>query len=244
MLHALNTMATKFHMKVADLRESHARLPAKEMLIVRVLRVREGMAGKTCTWECDLIDYDSSQSVLLADAWGGCIEYAQTHLHKGKLYIITNYLITHQGKALTFGNNTIKLAVNSKTVIEDVPQEHPNIPLCLPLEDLAGIFDLKATRVVSLVLAIASPAASKEVQLRRTQTPKPVTNVLMKAKNLKIELAAWGPHAAFMSGRTGKVRIDFVQVIPTADGSSVKLSTVDATTFRDATEEEPFCAEC
>ena len=60
----------------------------------------------------------------------------------------------------------------------------------------------------------------------------------MNAKNLKIELAAWGPHAAFMSGRTGEVRIDFVQVIPTADGSSVKLSTVDATTFRDATAEE------
>ena len=60
----------------------------------------------------------------------------------------------------------------------------------------------------------------------------------MKAKSLKIELAAWGSHAAFMSGRTREVRIDFVQVIPSADGSSVKLSTTDATTFNDATEEE------
>ena len=146
---------------------------------MRVLRVREGMAGKTCKWECDRIDDTSSQSVLLADAWGGHNGYAKTHLHEGKVYRITNYLITHQGKALTFGNNTIKLALNSKTVIEDVPEEHPNVPLCLPVEDLAGIFDLKATRVVSLVLAIASPAASKEVQLRRAQTSKPVTNVLM-----------------------------------------------------------------
>ena len=35
----------------------------------------------------------------------------------------------------------------------------------LPLEDLAGIFDLKATREVSVVLAVASPAVSKDVQL-------------------------------------------------------------------------------
>ncbi len=231
-------MGTKFHMKVADLCATHARQPAKEMLIVRVLRVREGMAGKTPKWECDFIDDNSSQSVLLADAWGEHIGYAKAHLQEGKVYKITNYLITPQGKALTFGNNTIKLALTSKTGIDHVPEEHPSIPLRLPLSDLVGIFDLKATRVVSLVLAVASPAASKDVQLRKTQTSRPVTNVLMKAKSLKIELAAWGPHAAFMSNRTREVRIDFVQVIPSADGSSVKLSTIDATTFNDATEEE------
>ena len=96
-------MSTKFHMKVADLRESHARLPAKEMLIVRVLRVREGMAGRTPKWECDLIDDNSSQSVLLADLWAGNIEHAKAHLQEGKVYKITNYLITHQGKSLTSG---------------------------------------------------------------------------------------------------------------------------------------------
>ena len=78
-------MTTKFHMKIADLRESHARLPAKEMLIVRVLRVREGMASRSPKWECGLIDDNSSQSVLLADAWGGSIGYAKAHLQEGKV---------------------------------------------------------------------------------------------------------------------------------------------------------------
>ena len=137
-------MSTKFHMKVADLRESHARLPAKEMLIVRVLRVREGMAGRTPKWECDLIDDNSSQSVLLADAWGENIGYAKRHLEEGKVCKITNYLITHQGKSFTFGNNRIKLALNTKTGIDQVPEEPPNIPLSLPLEDLAGIINVKA----------------------------------------------------------------------------------------------------
>ena len=54
----------------------------------------------------------------------------------------------------------------------------------------------------------------------------------MKAKSLKIEFAAWGPHAAIMSERTREVRIYFVQVIPTADGGSAKLSTLDATTIK------------
>ena len=154
------------------------------------------------------------------------------------MYKITTYLITHQGKSLTFGNNTIKLVVITKTGIDRMAEDHPNIPNDLPLEDLAGIFDLKATRMASLVLAVHSPGTSKEVQLRKTQTTKLVTNVVMKAKSLKIELAAWDPHAAFMSGRSGDVRIDFVQVLPSADGNSVKLSTIDATTFSEETEEE------
>ena len=55
-------------MKVADLSESVAKVPAKEMLIVRVLHVRDGKAGKTLKWECDLIGDHSTQSVLLVDA--------------------------------------------------------------------------------------------------------------------------------------------------------------------------------
>ena len=124
-------------------------------------------------WECDLIDDNSSQSVLLADAWGGSIQCAKAHLQEGNVYKITNYVITHQGKALTFGNNTIKLNISPKIGIDHVAEEHPNIPLRFPLEDLAGIFDLKAVRVVSLVLAVATPAASKNVQMRRTQATKP-----------------------------------------------------------------------
>ena len=61
--------------------------------------------------------------------------------------------------------------------------------------------------------------------------------MLMKAKRLNTELTGRGPHAAPMSGRTREVRIDFVQTIPSADGSSVKLSTIDVTASNDATEE-------
>ena len=78
----------------------------------------------------------------------------------------------------------------------------------------------------------------KSVELKKTQTTKDVTNVMMKAKNLKIELAAWGRHAANMSKRTGDVRVDAVQVIPSEDGQDAKLSTLDATTINAATVEE------
>ena len=39
-------MAAKFHVKIADLSESVAKAPAKEMLIVRVLHVRERQGKK------------------------------------------------------------------------------------------------------------------------------------------------------------------------------------------------------
>ncbi len=61
-----------------------------------------------------------------------------------------------------------------------------------PLSDLEGVFDLKAARVVSLVLAIDAPGTAKTVEIRKTQTSKDVANVMMKQKDLKIELAAWG----------------------------------------------------
>ena len=41
-----------------------------------------------------------------------------------------------------------------------------------------------------------------------------------------------------MSGRTGDIRVDAVQVIPSPDGLSVNLSTADTTTINPATREE------
>ena len=111
-------MAAEFHVKIADLSESVAKVPAKEMLIVRVLHVRDGKAGKTPKWECDLIDDHSAQSVLLAEAWGSTITRAKAELKEGQVYKITNYVIASAGKAITFGNNTIKLGINPKMGIE------------------------------------------------------------------------------------------------------------------------------
>ena len=225
-------------MKVADLRESVVKEPAKEMLIVRVLRIRQTMAGKTPKWECDLIDDDSACSVLLMDAWGGNISRAKNELEEGNVYKITNYTITSVGKAIPFGNNTIKSTINPKVGIEHLQGDHPDIPLHLPLADLAGVFDLRAPRVLSLVLAIDTPAIKKSVEIKRTGATKDVANVMMKAKNLKIEFSAWGQHATEMSSLTGDVRLDAVQVIPSVNGDSVKLSTLDCTTIRKPTQEE------
>ena len=67
---------------------------------------------------------------------------------------------------------------------------------------------------------------------------KHVTNTMMKQKNVKIEFASWGEHAVFMSEREGDVRLDAVQVAPSADGQSVKLTTVDITHITVATPAE------
>ena len=132
----------------------------------------------------------------------------------------------------------LKLTVNAKVEIENVPGEHPEIPLELPLEDLERVFDLKAARVVSLNLAVVSSAEKKSIETKRNNATRDVVNVMMKAKHLKIELAAWGRLAHEMSGRTADVRLDAVQVQPALDGSSVKLSTLDCTSIRDLTQDE------
>ena len=230
-------MSTKFTINVAELQATPARTTAKEMLMVRVLRPRDGMAGSTPKWECDLIDGPDTRSVLLADAWGAQnIAKAKEILKEGQVYKISNYVIVDKGKAITFGNNLFKLAVNAKVTIENVPGEHPAIPLELPLEDLESVINLKAARVVSLNLAVASPAEKKSVATKSSN--KDVVNVMMKAKHLKIELAAWGRLAHEMSGRSADVRLDSVQVQPAQDGGSVKLQTLDCTSIRDLTQGE------
>ena len=231
-------MAQKYHVKIEDLQASVAQTIAKEVLIVRVLRPRFGMAGQTQKWECDLIDGNNTRSVLLADAWGKNIDKAKEILKEGQVYKISNYVIADKGKATPFGNNLLKLPVNAKVSFENVTGEHPEIPLELPLEDLENVINLKAARVVSLNLAVATPAEQKSVEIKRSNTTKIVVNVMMKAKHLKIELAAWGKLAQEMSGRSADVRLDAVLVQPALDGGSVKLSTLDCTSIRDLTQDE------
>ena len=109
-------MAVKFHTKIAEARETPVRSLAKEVIIARVIRCRDGKAGKAQKWECDLIDDNSSESVLLLDAWGANIARAKAVLQEGTVVKITDFVISNQGKATTFGNNNIKLSFNSKTI--------------------------------------------------------------------------------------------------------------------------------
>ena len=67
-LFALWEDGEKPHMQVVDLQTTLAQTLAQEVLIVRVLHPRDGMAGPTVKWECYLIDGSDSRSVLLADA--------------------------------------------------------------------------------------------------------------------------------------------------------------------------------
>ena len=90
-------MATNFHIQVADLQTTVAQTLAQEVLIVRVLRPRDGMAGSTVKWECYLIDGSDSRSVLLADAWGRNIAKAKEGLKEGQVYKISNYVIADKG---------------------------------------------------------------------------------------------------------------------------------------------------
>ena len=232
-------MPTKFHIKIADLQATPAKTTTKEMLIARVLRPRDGLAGVTPKWECDLIDDDDTNSVFLAEAWGAKnIAKAKANLKEGVVYEISDYVIVDKGKSITFGNNLLKLAVSAKVGIEAKTGEHTEIPLELPLEDLANVFNLPASRVVSLNLAVVAAAEKKTVQMKTNNASKDVVNVWMKAKNLKVELAAWGRLANEMSGRTTDVRLDAVQVLPTSDGSSIKLQSLDCTSIRDLNDQE------
>ena len=135
--------------------------------MARVVRIREGHAGRTPKWECDLIDGNDSRSVLLCDAWGGHIAYAKARLQDGKVYKFTNYIIWNKGRAMAFGNDTIKLTVSAKTGIEHVQDDSPSISLRLPLGNIEGILDMKASRVVCLVLAVDTPSESKDVQVKK-----------------------------------------------------------------------------
>ena len=80
-------------------------------MIVRALRVRESLAGKTPKWECDLIDDANPESVLLADAWGKNISLAKAKFQENKVYRITQYTVLHKGRSIPFGNNTIKITI-------------------------------------------------------------------------------------------------------------------------------------
>ena len=112
-------------MQVADLQTTLAQTLAQEVLIVRVLRPRDGMAGSTVKLECYLIDGSDSRSVLLADARGRNIAKAKEGLKEGQVYKISNYVIADNGKAIPLGNNLIKLTLSAKVAIEHVPGEHP-----------------------------------------------------------------------------------------------------------------------
>ena len=147
-------------------------------------------------------------------------------------------MISDKGKATPFGNNIVKLTINPKVVIKCLPENHPEIPSQLPLDDLGGVLDLKATRIVSLNLAIVAPADKKAVETKRSGMRKDVVNVIVGAKRSKIEFAAWGRLAEDMAGRTGDIRVDAVQVQPSSDNDSIELSSLDCTTIRNLTVEE------
>ena len=233
-----NNDGALFNIKVADLDITPGKTPAKEMLIVRVIRVREGQAGKTAKWECDLIDADRPESVLLVDAWGKNIALAKAKFTENKVYKIKSYAVINKGKSIPFGNNTIKITITPEIVIEAVGGDHPLIPSDLPTENLADVVELKAPRVTSLILAVETSGMKKEITIKRTGVTKIVTNNTMKAQSVKIAFAAWDTLADQISGRTGDFRLDAVLVTPALGADSVKISTLDFSTIRPATTEQ------
>ncbi len=125
-------------------------------------------------------------------------------------------------------------------MVKHLPKEHPNIPSTLPTEDIANIVELQASRVVSLMVEVHEAREKQLRDLKRGQAQKYVTNVTVKAKDKKIEFAAWGKHAEFMSGKVGIVRLDAASVIPaqSKDKASAKLTTLDSSKIVDATHAE------
>ncbi len=77
-------------------------------------------------------------------------------------------------------------------------------------------------------------------ELKAGRGQKPVTNVVVKAEDRQIDLAAWGPLADRISGKDGIIRLDAVSVIPAQKGdkASAKLTTSDCSSILDATEAE------
>ena len=127
-------MAAKFHTKISETRETPVRSLAREMIIARVMGCHDGKAGKAMKWECDFIDHNSSQSVLLVDAWASNIPRAKSLLQEGNVYKITDYIISNPGKATTFGNNTIKLTIRSESMVEAAGDDYPATPNNIPTD--------------------------------------------------------------------------------------------------------------
>ena len=227
-----------FHIKVADLHITPGPGSAKEMLIVRAIRVREGLAGKTPKWECDLIDDAKPESVLLADAWGRNISLAKAKFQENKVYRITQYTVLHKGRSIPFGNNTIKITIKPEIMVEDITADHPEIPSNLPTENLADVIELKASRITSVIVAVAIPGVKKEITVKKTNATKIVTNTVMKAQSVKINFAAWDTLAEVLSGKEGDFCLDAIMVTPALGDDSVKISTLDFSRIRPATREE------
>ncbi len=94
--------------------------------------------------------------------------------------------------------------------------------------------------MVSLIVKIHEPKVHQVRELKAGRGQKPVTNVVVKAEDRKIDLAAWGPLADRISGKDGIIRLDAVSVIPAQKGdkASAKLTTSDCSSILDATEAE------
>ena len=234
---AANGKQQQFHVKIAELQVAQGKKPAKEELIVRAIRPRDGMAGSKAKWETLLIDDNRAESVLLADAWGNSISHAKSKLKAGKVYRITNYIVQDKMKALPFGNNTIKITLTPAVLIQE-GEDDGTLPHDLPAESLPDVVEALVPRITTLILAIDSPSEKKEITVRKTNEKRLVVNVTMKQKTHKIELSAWGDLATAISGQTGVWRLDAISVNPATSLESVKLSTLDCTTLRRATAEE------
>ncbi len=88
------------------------------------------------------------------------------------------------------------------------------------------------------MLEVDKPAPEKDQIIPRTGVHKPVTNVMMKAKNKLIRFSTWGVYADIMENKTGVVRLDAVSITPIFANAKMKISTQDCSSIKNATAEE------
>ena len=233
-------MAPKqFRIKISELHLcSGPKVPAKEKIIARVLHTREGFAGAAPKWEAWLIDEERAEGVLLLDAWAGNITKVKKTMKCSHVYAITNYVVLAKGKSMTFGNNGMKVTWTDKIIVTEVSGDHPDIPKSLPLDSIDAVVALQVPRVVSVIVRVHTPGQAQERSVKSTGKAKSVTNLWVKAMTSKLELAAWGPHAKTLAGKTGDFRLDAISAVPSPNSDSVKLTTVDCSCILPATDPE------
>ena len=200
-------MAPKlFTKKVRD--STVARVASKEQIVGRVLNARDAMAGTTAKWECFIVDGDTMKDILLVEAFGApLIKKCKGELKDNKVVAIDKYQIVAKGKAMTFANRPLKLAIQSDAAIAEQADDE-SLPARLPTVSLDAVENLAGGCLISLLVVTKSQGAAIE---RDTSVGKKLVcncDVMAASTNIALLCMQWSirkPSAA--SDRWAKGRM-------------------------------------